>query len=115
MPEAPNVEGLPLWLQIGITLVFGVATLMAGLRSYRNDGEPKASVVHNPTTIAHLTDMAPIRHLTETLHTATAEIVSLERALRDHEHHMRQQTDLERELCQRLRELRERLDSPTRS
>lgn len=115
MPQAPNVEGLPLWLQVTITLIFGVATLVVMLRSYNaSANKAEGSAIQAGPTIAHLADMGAVRHLAEVCHTLSSDVVSLERCIGEMTHHLRQSNDIDRELCQRLRELRERLDQQLR-
>lgn len=108
MPQAPNVDGLPVWLQIAVTVVFGLVTLGVGMRGYLRPAGPSSD--QTQTTFAHLADMGAIRHLAEVNHQLCSEVVSLERAISDHAHYLRQQMELQRELCQRMRELRDRLD-----
>lgn len=108
MPQPPNVDGLPGWLQVTITLLFGAVTLIVGLKGYRSRPRDDAPVIQAP--MAHIADMSAIRHLTETCHTLCGAIVSLERSLNEHTHYERQSAELEREVAQRLRELKERLD-----
>lgn len=107
MHEVPSVDGLPLWAQIGVTLLMGIGTLLIGLRGYighRRHDESEAPA------IAHLADMSAVRNLTDTNHELIGTIVSFQRSLEDQTHYLRQHIELERELCQRLRELRERFD-----
>lgn len=107
MPQAPNVDGLPVWLQIVVTLIFGLATLIVGLRGY--SGSRKVTGGSDTPQIAHLADMSAVRHLADQIHVLNATMIGSERAVTDLTHFVRQQTDLERELCQRLRELKEEL------
>lgn len=105
MPNAPNLTGLPVWLQVSITLLFGVVTFLVALRGYF----PRTRGPAPLNQAQHLIDMAAINRLADVSHTLTGEIVSLERAIGELLHHLRANNDLNRELCQRLRELRERL------
>lgn len=98
MPNAPNVDGLPIWLQIAVTLAFGICTVAVALRGYFN-GDKKEAVIHLPDQ-SHQFAMIQL----------SAEISSLEKAITENTFHTRQQVELSREVCQRLRELRERLD-----
>lgn len=106
MPQPPNVDGLPGWLQITITLLFGIATLAVAVNGYRRR-QPDPIVA---APMAHIADMTAIRSLTDACHNLTGAIVSLERSIDDHTHFERQTAELQREICQRLRELKERLD-----
>ena len=102
MPQPPNVDGLPGWLQVLITLVFGAVTLIVAMRGYRAPArEENGNGVF--TDAAH-------RHLAESIHHLNGSIVSLQRSIEDHTHFERQSAELQRELNQRLRELKERLD-----
>lgn len=108
MPQPPNVDGLPGWLQITITLLFGVVTLVVGIRQYQR--RPRDDMPMMQAPMAHLADMGAIRHLADTNHALAGEVVSLERCLSELTHHTRQGNEISRELCQRLREVKERLD-----
>jgi FKBP-type peptidyl-prolyl cis-trans isomerase 2 len=103
MPNAPNIEGLPVWLQIAITALFGIITLIVGLRGYT--GRDKLAA-----TPQSAVDVATLHRLIDSNHALAGELINLERSIGEHMHHMRQNNDLSREICQRLREVRERLD-----
>lgn len=109
MPQAPNVDGLPDWLKIVVTLVFGIATLFAIFRGYKG-GVERSTAGSATTTIAHLADMGAVRNLTDTCHNLDTHVIGLERAVGELIHFIRAQTELDREICQRLRELREAMD-----
>lgn len=108
MPQAPNVEGLPQWMQIAVSITFVIVTLVIAARGYKSGTEP--TVTQPNATIAHLADMGAVRHLSDVCHQLHGAVVSLERAIEDQTHFMRSHIEVEREICQRLRELRERLD-----
>lgn len=109
MPQPPNVDGLPDWLKIVVTLVFGAATLFAVMRGYKNGPKETASGGAT-TTIAHLADMGAVRHLSDVCHNLDSDVVALERQISELTHFTRAQIEIEREVCQRLRELRESMD-----
>lgn len=108
MPEAPNVDGLPVWLQVAVSLVFGIVTLAVGLKGYLNRPDPTPPGTQ--PAFAQIIDASAIRNLTETCQHLSAEVQSLERSIVDHCHYVRQSIEVNREVCQRLRELRERMD-----
>ncbi len=108
MPEAPNLEGYPQWLQVVVSLAFAALTIIIGVRGYK--AGPKQDETKSNTTIAHLSDMGAVRHLTTATEALHVEILSHNRLVADHTHYLREQIDVNREICQRLRELREAMD-----
>lgn len=108
MPQAPKLDGLPLWLQITLSAVFALVTLIIAFRGYQTGNKP--NVIEAKTTIAHLADMSAVRALTDVCHQLTGEVVHLTRAIADMSHYIREQSELDREICARLRELREALE-----
>lgn len=110
MPTQPPLEGLPLWAQIAISMMIGVATLAVALKGYFNKSESKGEGSATTTaTIAAATlmDNMSIRLLSDQLAHLSGDVVSLERALADNTHWVRTKYEQDRELCQRLREARE--------
>lgn len=112
MPQAPNVEGLPLWLQITITLLFGLATLGVMMLGYFQRAHPKGGEVNEQARIisASFADMGAIRHLSDVCIQLCGNIERLEEAVREQTHHDRNRNDLLTETARRLREVIERLD-----
>jgi len=106
MPNAPNVEGLPLWLQIGVTLLFGIVTLLVGWRGYFPREKP---LTRSPET-QNLFDMVHAERLSEAMRTMALELLNLARTLSENTHHLRESNEITQEACQRMRELRERID-----
>jgi hypothetical protein len=116
MPQAPNIDGLPLWLQITVTILFGLATVFMAIRGYnRSPSQPAASMVVSGENVhqlhsAAIADMGAIRHLSDVCIQLTGKLESLEQAVRDQTHWTRNEYELNREICEKLRTLREALD-----
>lgn len=114
MVEPPHVDGLPLWAQITISLVFGVAALLAAVSGYSKRQE-KAATMTEPMTDAKLmaaaiVDMGALRNLADTNAKLIYAVEGLCRTIDEHTHFERNSIELDREICQRLRELREELE-----
>lgn len=109
MPQPPNVEGLPPWLQITATLLFGIVTLIIGIKGYLK-ADPLKPLDNAQIIGAQIADMGAIRRLSDVCSELGYQVKSLEDAIREQTHYDRERSELMRELCQRLRELRERLD-----
>lgn len=105
-PDAPNVDGLPPWLRIILSVAFALALIVGSWRSYRKtfDREPTGAA---QTVLAAIPDMGALRHLADVCTRMTACIESLESSVREHTHHIRNQSDIDREVCARLREVKE--------
>ncbi len=117
MPSAPNLDGLPLWLQITLTLAFGLATLRVAFTGYFKPKSEGAALVTGGSGLpvsqvqsALLTDMGAIRHLSDVCIQLTGKMESMETAVREQTHWIRTQHELDREICARLRELREAIE-----
>lgn len=108
MPQAPNTDGLPPWLQITVSIIFCLVTLAVALKGYRRG--PEANPTEPKATIAHLADMGAVRSLTDACYSLEREVATLCRLMSDQTHYLRDEIDVDRELCQRLRELREHLE-----
>jgi hypothetical protein len=108
VPTQPPLDGLPLWAQIVISMMIGVATLAVAFRGYFKHESKSADTA----TIAGATlmDNLSIRLLGDQLTHLSGDIVSLERSIVDHAHWTRSKFEQDREMCQRLRELRETTD-----
>lgn len=118
MPLAPNVDGLPLWLQVVVSLLFGISTLFVAIQGY-NKRKPEGAVMLAPAPddgamrqaqSAMIVDMAVIRNLATVMSSTCVQLESLEKATREHTYWVRTQHELEREVAARLRELREALE-----
>jgi hypothetical protein len=112
VPTQPPLDGLPLWAQIAISMMIGVATLAVALSGYFKKSEKTTEGSTTTATIAAATlmDNMSIRALSDQLAHLSADVVSLERAMADSTHWTRSKFEQDREVCQRLRELREVLD-----
>ncbi len=120
MPNPPNIDGLPLWLQICITVLFGLATLFVAAKGYFSStrggegaamlsGSAGAQPIQQVQSAA-IADMGAIRHLSDVCIILSGKIESSEQATREHTHWLRSQHELDREICARLRELKEALE-----
>lgn len=110
-PQPPNVDGLPGWVQIVVSLAFLALTAVAVGKSYAHP-KSRGGPGHGggEITIAHLSDMSAVRDNTDAHRALAAELISVGRIIGENTHYLRENNDLSRETCQRLRELRERLD-----
>lgn len=99
MPQSPNVDGLPLWLQITISLAFLILTGLAVGRGYFSTSRKAPDTV---PVVSQLSAQSLVDH--------HQEFVSLNKNLMELTHYIRSQIEVERELCGRLRALREHLD-----
>lgn len=107
-PVAPNVEGLPTWLQVFVSLAFVAIMGWVAITGYRKrvEREPHGAA---QTVLAAIPDMGAVRHLADVCVKLGACVESLESATREHTHHVRNLEETQRETCQRLRELKEEL------
>lgn len=106
--QAPPVDGLPLWLQVVVLIMFGVAALIAAAAGYRKaqpEKQEQATLLG-----ASIADMGAIRHLSDVCIQLSGNIQGLERALENETHFRRETNELLRESCGRLRDIRDRLD-----
>lgn len=112
-PSAPNVEGLDPWLQIVVTIAFVFAMIIGAFHAYRKNeakAEEREPGGAAQTVIAAIQDTGATRHLADVNLALIGEIQSLEREIKDNTHWTRAKWEQDRELCQRLRELREAMD-----
>ena len=107
-PAAPNVDGLPTWLAVLVSLIFGLATIGAAVGGYRKRADREPGGAGN-TVLASIPDMSAIRQLTDQSRILCQQIESLEASMRDHTHYLRNKIETDQELCQRLRELKEEI------
>jgi len=103
MPNPPSTDGLPFYLQIAVTLLFGVLSVAVLWRSFKSADQP-----HQGTTIAHLTDMQPMRDLCVHIAAMTASIERLIVREQETEHHTRNQIE-------EMVRMRRSIDAMTRS
>lgn len=107
-PSAPNVTGLPLWLQVVVSLTFLLFTALAAFAGYRKrlDREPPGAA---QTVLASIPDMSAVRQLTDICRILCERMDGVDATFRDHTHYLRDQIEVDRELCMRLRELKEEI------
>lgn len=112
MPTQPPLDGLPLWLQILVSIAIGVATLAVAFKGYfvkdKPDMQPadKASAT---VQAAMFQDMGHMRHLADVNIQLMGAVDRLSKALDEHTHHERNSIEIARESCVKLRELTEEL------
>lgn len=109
MPTQPPINGLPLWAQLTISFVIGLATLAVALKGYLIKDKPALS--DQPTSAAILAatfaDGFAIRSLSDACTRLEASVVALTRTIDESTHYERNNVEINREVCARLRELRE--------
>jgi hypothetical protein len=123
MPTAPQLDGLPLWLQVILSMAFGIAALAVAFRGYRKGStDAGASPVDDQGSqvrilAASIADTGAQRHLADTIVHLDGSVVraieastSLERSVTENTHWTRSKWEQDRELCQRLRELKEAME-----
>lgn len=109
--QAPHIDGLPIWAQLVISVLFGLAALGAAYQGYFKKSE-KAAAEPTSTAIlaASITDGFAMRTLNESIVRLDAIVRQLSDTMEDQIHHQRNSIDVQRELCGRTRELREAAD-----
>ncbi len=110
MPATPPLDGLPLWLQVIVTIMFGAATLGVAFKGYRkphagpvpeiSSGAPTAAIIG-----ASIADMGAIRRLSDTVAHLDGSVVALTTTINENIHWSRNQADELREVCQEIRVL----------
>lgn len=121
-PEGFNLGAQPLVVQIIASIGIALGAAIAAFRGYRKrvEREPPGAAA---TVLAAIPDMSPIRALNDTcrmlcreveklessVRDLTSETSKLESTLRDHTHWFRDKIEVDRELCMRLRELKEEI------
>lgn len=108
MPQAPNVDGLPPWLQIVLSFIFIMTTAAVAFVGYRRrlEREPGGAAT---TVLAAFPDMTAVRQLTDQTRILCEHVDRLDGTMRDQLHYIRNKIDVDTELCVRLRELKEEL------
>jgi hypothetical protein len=103
VPNAPNVDGLPVWLQVLVYVGFVAFTGLVAFTGYRKrvDREPPGAA---STMIGMIPDMAAIRHLSDCVIRLTAAVEHLQGTLEDHTHHMRNNVEVTRDLGQHVKD-----------
>lgn len=119
MPSAPPIDGLPLWAQIVITMIVGLGTLAIAVKGYLIKDTSKTVEAANPATAAIMSgaiaDMGAIRHLSDVSIRLSGCVDKLTDAIEEATHYARMQYELDREVCARLRELREVIERMPRT
>lgn len=111
VPTQPQLDGLPLWAQLLISLLVAGATILIAAKGYLTKNSTpdvqagdKQSAVVLASTIA---DMGAVRHLSDVCIRLSGCVDKLTDAIEDNTHHTRNRIDLDREIAQRMREARE--------
>lgn len=122
MPTQPPIDGLPLWVQILISLIIGLATLAVALKGYfTKDGANNKShiIPDSPQTAAimaaTIADMGAVRNLSDCVVRLDTTIQALTKSMDEATHHERNNVEVGREMCARLRELQEELERQGRA
>lgn len=113
MPTLPETSGLPVWAQIIISVLVCVATLAVAFKGYFGKGTPAEDKTTATISAATVMDNLSIRTLSDQISHLSNDVVSLERALGENTHWVRSKFEQDREVCQRLRELREQAENLT--
>lgn len=108
MPNPPNVDGLPVWLQVTVSLAFILATMAVAFAGYRRL-ERREPVGAAQTVLASIPDMSSVRQMVDVCRVLCVKIESLDDTMRDHTHYLRDKIEVDRELCMRIRELKEEI------
>ncbi len=121
MPTTPNLDGLPPWLQLLVTLIFGMATLLVAVKGYRNQNgaTPAVKEVAPGDTSAAIhsaviADMGPMRRLNDVIPSLQNSLQSLERAIEEDTHYARNSADINREICHSLVRIERLLEAQAR-
>jgi hypothetical protein len=113
VPSQPPIDGLPLWAQLTISFIIGLATLLVAFKGYLVKDSHRGLVPESPSSAAILgatiADMGAIRNLADCVVRLDASVVALTRCIDESTHYERNNVDISREVCARLRELCEEL------
>lgn len=104
MPSAPHLDGLPLWLQIIATVAFGLGTILVAFKAYRPAPKLPESADNAQIIGASFADMGAVRRLGDVCIELGAKMESLEQAIREHTHFVREGNELMRDGYDRLRD-----------
>jgi hypothetical protein len=113
VPTQPPIDGLPLWAQLAISFLIGLATLGVAFKGYLVKDKPTLSPSEPQSAAimaATIADMGAIRNLSDCVVRLDASIVAMTRQIEEEIHYRRTAIELDREVCARLRELREVLE-----
>lgn len=116
VPTQPPIDGLPVGWQIAISVIVGLATLAVAFKGYFVGDKDKRShiVPDSPQTAAimaaTIADMGAIRNLSDCVLRLDVNVQALIKAIDESTHHERNNVEISREVCARLRELVEELE-----
>jgi hypothetical protein len=115
VPTLPATDGLPVWAQILVSLLVCLATLGVAFKGYFSGDKTKSSATgdqHTTMTLAAATlmDMGTLRHLSDTIVQLHGAVLSLTDAVNESTHYNRNEVEVQRELCGRLRALCEEIE-----
>ena len=114
MPATPALDGLPLWLQVLVTIIFGAATLGVAFKGYKNapsNATPvKSSDQANQILGATIMDNMTLRLLSDSVVHLTGAVVALQSSVDESTHFTRNQVEVLREVCGRLRDLADEME-----
>lgn len=111
MPTLPATDGLPIWAQVLVSILVCVATLAVAFKGYFGKGEGRSKGEESATLAgASVLDNLSMRQLSDALAHLSNDVVNLERTMGENTHWVRCKHEQDREICQRLRELREELE-----
>jgi hypothetical protein len=112
VPTLPPLEGLPVWAQIVISLIVGVATLGVSFKGYfGNKSVPAVTTGHTASiAAASIVDVTAFHRLSESIVMLNTNVLALSNTVAESTHHNRNEIDLLREMCGRLRALVEEME-----
>jgi len=112
VPTLPDTSALPVWAQILVSILVCLGTLGVAFKGYFKKSDEATVTAQTTATLAGATvmDNLSIRMLSDAIANLSNDVVSLERCMTEHNHWLRNKIDLDKEVAQRLRELREVLE-----
>lgn len=114
MTQPPHIDGLPLWLQAVLSVIFGLAALGAAYKGYFTKSgervETRQTAPQAQLMAATIADMGAIRNFTDAALRLEVAVQGLCREIEDAKHHERNNVEVTRELCGRLRALTEMME-----
>lgn len=112
MPTLPPLDGLPVWAQILISVIVGVATLGVSFKGYfGNKNAPATSTGHTAAiAAASIVDTSSFAQLAQTVVILNTNVLALTNCIAENTHHNRNEIDVLREMCGRLRDLADEME-----
>jgi hypothetical protein len=103
---APDLGAQPLLVQVIGAVGIGLGALLTAYMGYRKrvEREPPGAA---QTVVAAFPDLTTIRQLTDQCRILCEHVAALTTEMSDHTHYLRNKIEVDRELCQRLRENKE--------